>query len=340
MITDRNTKDSIILFLKGVAMGSANKVPGVSGGALAFILGFYEEMIYSFRKVNLKALKLLLNGRFKILFEYLNSSFLLLVMSGSLFSYFTISIVLDYFLRSYETHVWSAFFGMILGSIYYISVNYNNWSLKNVLFVVLGIVLGASLSYLPPAKENSNLWFVFFCGVIGVSGMTIPGLSGSFLLMILGNYVLLLVDSVNVVFDVSTSVLIGNIDVLYDEKNIFYLKIAITFFLGSFFGLVTFSHILGFVLKRWNHIIIALIIGFIIGSLGTVWPWKEKIFAEEDGSLLLDNKGIPIVENYVRFIPDMTTTENWGNVGFILFGIIIVLGVDIYEKKRKANTIK
>lgn len=335
MSTNRNTKDKVVLFLKGLAMGSANKVPGVSGGAVAFVLGFYEEMIYTFRKVNLKALKLLLNGRFKSLFSYLNISFLFLVMGGSLFSYFSVSIVLDYLLANYETHVWSTFFGMILGSIYYIGVNYKYWSLKNTLFVVLGIVMGASLSYLPPATENSNLWFVFFCGVIGVSGMTIPGLSGSFLLMLLGNYVLLLVDSVNVVFEVTTSVFIGNMEVLEDEKNIHYLKIAITFFFGSFFGLVSLSHVLGFVLKKWNHIVTALIIGFITGSLGMVWPWKEKVFVVEAGSLLLDHEGLPIVENYIRFIPDMTVLENWSYVGFILFGITVVLGIYFYEKKQK-----
>ncbi|MEI6864976.1 DUF368 domain-containing protein [Flavicella sp.] len=339
MSTGRSAKDNIILFLKGLAMGSANKVPGVSGGMVAFVLGFYEEMIYTFRKVNLKALKLLLNGRFKSLFEYLNITFLLLVMGGSLFSYFSISIILDYLITNYETHVWSAFFGMILGSIYYIGVNYKYWSIKNTLFVLLGILLGASLSYLPPATENSNLWFVFFCGVIGVSGMTIPGLSGSFLLMLMGNYVLLLVDSVNVVFEVSTSIIVGNMEVLEDERNIQYLKIAVTFFMGSLFGLISLSHILGYVLKKWNHIVIALIIGFISGSLGMVWPWKEKILAKEYGVLLLDSSGLPIVENYVRFIPNMNNFENWSYVGFILIGIAMVIGIGFFERKKKSDTI-
>jgi len=340
MSTVRNTKDKIMLFLKGLAMGSANKVPGVSGGAVAFVLGFYQEMIYTFRKVNLKALKLLFNGRYKSLFKYLNSSFLLLVMGGSLFSYFSISIVLDYFLRNYETQVWSAFFGMIIGSIFYISLNYKSWSLKNALFVIVGIVLGASLSYLPPATENSNLWFVFLCGIIGVSGMTIPGLSGSFLLMLLGNYVLLLVDSVNIVFEVSTSVLIGDFEVLMEERNIRYLKIAGTFFFGSLFGLVTLSHILGYVLKRWNHIVTALIIGFIAGSLGMVWPWKEKIFVNQGGQLLLDQEGMPIVENYIRYLPDMNIWSNWIDLGFIVLGILLVLFVGFFERKRKADTVK
>ena len=338
MSEKRSSKEKLFLFLKGLAMGSANKVPGVSGGAVAFVLGFYEEMIYTFRKVNLKAFKLLIAGRFRSLFQYLNISFLLLVMGGSLFSYFSISIVLDVLLTRYETYVWSTFFGMILGSIYYIGRNYEYWSIKNLSFVLLGIIMGAALSYLPPATENSNLWFVFFCGVVGVSGMTIPGLSGSFILMLMGNYVLLLVDSVNVVFDVTSSVLIGNLEVLDVVRNIKYIKIAVTFFFGSFFGLITLSHILGYVLKRWNHIVTTLIIGFIIGSLGMVWPWKEKVLATENGIVLLDNEGVGIVENYKRFVPDMSTPENWYCVLFIILGILIVLAVDFYERKRKAVT--
>lgn len=337
MSSERNIKDNIVLFVKGLAMGSANKVPGVSGGAVAFVLRFYEELIYTFQKVNIKALKLLLNGRYKSLYAYLNLSFLLIVMGGSLFSYFSVSIVLDYLLTNFETHVWSTFFGMILGSIYYIGVNYKHWSYKNASFVFIGIIIGVSLSYLPPATENSNLWFVFFCGMIGVSGMTIPGLSGSFLLMLMGNYVLLLVDSVNVVFDVTTSILVGDFGVLDIERNIKYLKIATSFFFGSFAGLVTISHVLGYVLKRWNHIVTALIIGFITGSLGMVWPWKEKIYRMESGVFIKDNNQEFIIENYTRFLPDMNLLENWMYCSFILLGILIVLGIDFYEKKRKTD---
>lgn len=335
MSKGRNTKDWALLFLKGLIMGSANKVPGVSGGAVAFVLGFYEEMIYSFKKINTKAFKLFVNGRFKILFEYLNIWFLLLLMGGSLFSYFSVSIALDYLLIHYEIYVWSTFFGMILGSIYYISVTYKHWSLKNGLFVLMGVLIGAGLSYMPPAIENSNLWFVFLCGVIGVSGMTIPGLSGSFLLMLMGNYVLLLVDSVNVVFDVFTSVLLGDLDVLEIERNRHYLKISITFFFGSFFGMITLSHVLGFVLKRWNHIVTASIIGFIVGSLGVVWPWKKKVFKVEENPFAASDSKV-YVENYKRFIPDLLQIETLYNIGFILLGIAIVLSVYFYEKKRKS----
>jgi putative membrane protein len=324
-----------ILFLKGLAMGTANKVPGVSGGAVAFVLGFYEELIYTFQKINGKALKLLLNGRFKTLVDYLNLPFLMLVMGGSLFSYFSVSIVLDYFLRAYELYVWSVFFGMIVGSVFYISKKYNAWTLQNIVVVLLGVAIGLALSLMPPAKENSNLWFVFLCGIIGVSGMTFPGLSGSFLLMLLGNYVLLLVDAVNVVFNVTTNVLVGNFEVLQDPVNRKYIQISLTFFMGSFVGLVSISHLLSYILKRWNHLVNALIIGFITGSLGMVWPWKEKIFVMHNGGVLLDSQNNPVLENYQRFIPELNAVSTWVSIGCIVLGTALVLGIDYYEHKRK-----
>ncbi|WP_139959075.1 DUF368 domain-containing protein [Flavicella sediminum] len=334
MASERTYSDKLLLFLKGLAMGTANKVPGVSGGAVAFVLGFYEELIYTFQKINSKAFKLILGRRYKSLYEYLNLSFLFLVMGGSLFSYFSISILLDFLLTNYEMYVWSTFFGMIIGSVYYIGKKYESWSLNNSFVVLIGALIGCALSFMPPAQENSNLWFVFLCGIIGVSGMTLPGLSGSFLLMLLGNYVLLLVDSVNVVFDVTRNVIMGNFEILSDSFHRKYLKIAITFFMGSFVGLVTISHILGYVLKRWNAIINALIIGFIAGSLGVVWPWKEKIYKTINGIQVLDQQQNPILENYERFLPNLQDTATWSALAFVLLGIAIVLSLDYYEQKR------
>ena len=196
MEKQRSLLDKLYLFIKGLAMGAANKVPGVSGGTVSYVLDFYEELIYSFRKVNFKAFKLLFTGRFKSFYQYINGEFMFLIMGGSIFSYFSVSLVLDYFLRNYELYVWSWFFGMIIGSIYYIGKDYGKWNRVNFMFLIFGVSLGLAISFLTPAKENDNLWFVFLCGIIGVSGMTLPGLSGSFILILLGNYVLLLVDSV------------------------------------------------------------------------------------------------------------------------------------------------
>ncbi|WP_298881059.1 DUF368 domain-containing protein [uncultured Polaribacter sp.] len=335
MHKERSFIDKVYLFLKGLAMGAANKVPGVSGGTVSFVFGFYEELIYSFRKVNLKAFKLLFNGRFKSFYRYINGQFLLLIMGGSIFSYFSISLVLDYFLVNYELYVWSWFFGMIIGSIYYIGKDFGDWNLKNIFSLIIGASVGIGISFLTPATENDNLWFVFLCGIIGVSGMTLPGLSGSFILILLGNYVLLLVDSVNVLFNVITSLLSGNFNVLSDPIKVRYLKIISVFTVGSAFGLVSISHVLGYVLKRWNQIVNAVIIGFITGSLGIVWPWKKAIYLKENNNFLIDKKGNKIIENYERFIPDFSNSETWFALFYIVIGILLILVIDFYGRKKK-----
>ena len=335
MQKERTFLQKLNLFLKGLAMGAANKVPGVSGGTVSFVLGFYEELIYSFRKVNIKAFKLLLNGRFKSLLEYTNAQFLLLIMAGSMFSYFSISLVLDYFLENYELYVWSWFFGMIIGSIYYIGKDFGEWNKRNIISLILGISVGLGVSFLTPARENDNLWFVFICGIIGVSGMTLPGLSGSFILILLGNYVLLLVDSVNVFFNVMVSLLKGDFEVLSNSVNRRYLKIIAVFTAGSAFGMVSISHVLGYVLKRYKSIVTAMIIGFITGSLGIVWPWKNTVYVKEFGVFSIDKKGNKVVENYHRFMPDFSNLETWIAILFVLIGIALILVIDFYGRKKK-----
>ena len=331
----RGFTDKIYLFIKGLAMGAANKVPGVSGGTVSFVLGFYEELIYSFRKINLKAFKMLLSGKFRSFYQYTNGQFLTLIMGGSIFSYFSVSLILDYFLEHYELYVWSWFFGMIIGSIYYIGKDFGEWTRTNFIYLLFGVVLGLAISFLTPATENDNLWFVFICGIIGVSGMTLPGLSGSFILILLGNYVLLLVDSVNVLFNVITSVLSGDFKVLTDPIKIKYLKIIAVFTAGSAFGLISISHLLGYVLNKWNKIVNAIIIGFITGSLGIVWPWKKTIYTVKDGVFMLDKEGNKVVENYQRYIPEMFTQETFFAIFYIFLGIALILMIDFYDKRNK-----
>jgi uncharacterized membrane protein len=206
---------------------------------------------------------------------------------------------------------------------------------KNVLSLIIGASIGLGISFLTPASENDNLWFVFLCGIIGVSGMTLPGLSGSFILILLGNYVLLLVDSVNVLFNVITSLLSGDFKVLSDPIKIRYLKIITVFTVGSAFGLVSISHLLGYVLKRWSQIVNAIIIGFITGSLGIVWPWKKTVYLQEKGSYLIDKKGNNIVENYERFVPDFSSSETLLAVFYIVLGVLLILAIDFYGRKKK-----
>jgi len=334
----RTLSDKFFLFIKGLAMGAANKVPGVSGGVVAFVAGFYEEFIYSFQKVNLKALKLLLNGRFKSFYNYINGRFLSLLLAGMVVSFFSVSKILDYFIQQKELYVWAAFFGMILGSIYYIAKDFEYWNKKIVLFCIIGIAVGASLSYLNPAKENDNLLFVFFCGFISVSGMTLPGLSGSFILILIGNYVLLLVDSVNALYDTFANLIQWNLEPIQSPDRIRLLTILAAFSLGSVVGLVSLSHILSYVLKNYKNRTTAIILGFIIGSLGVVWPWKQNIYKYDlSGQVMLDSTGEKVIANYQRYLPSFTSYETWIAIGFVIFGIAIVLWLEWYGHKTRKN---
>lgn len=317
-------------------MGAANKVPGVSGGVVAFVAGFYEEFIYSLQKFNFKSFKLLLNARFKSFFQYINAKFLGILILGMVVSYFSISKLLDFLIESYELYVWSTFFGMIVGSIYYIGKDFKIRSLRTIVFIIFGVVAGLSISFLKPATENDHLLFVFFCGIISVSGMTLPGLSGSFILILLGNYVLLLVDSVNALYDTLADIVKLDFSFTQDPKRTRLLQVLGSFTAGSFFGLITLSHLLNYVLKYYKKITFSIIIGFITGSLGVVWPWKEKIFKTDQlGNTILDTSGNPILDNYSRFWPELTQLSTWVGFSFIILGILIVLGLAWYGNRKK-----
>lgn len=336
MNKERSLQDKLFLVIKGLAMGAANKVPGVSGGIVAFVAGFYEEFIYALKKINLKAFKLLIGGRYKSFYRYINGPFLSLLFLGMIISYFSVSKLLDYFIEKKEIWVWAGFFGMIIGSIYYISKDFNHWNRKTITSLILGAVLGISISFLNPAKENTNLLFIYVCGIISVSGMTLPGLSGSFILILLGNYVLLLVDSVNALYDTVAEIIQGDFSFVDNEARLDTLLILAVFTAGSVTGLVTFSHLLSYVLKYYKNITTALIIGFISGSLGVVWPWKKAMYlTDENSQFILDSNGKKIIQNYERFIPDMSSIDNWFTTGFIIFGIFIVLALDWYGKRTR-----
>ena len=337
MQSTRTFSDKFFLVIKGLAMGAANKVPGVSGGVVAFVAGFYEEFIYSLRHVNKNAFKLLIGGRFQSFYRYINGKFLSLLFLGMIVSYFSVSKILDFFLSHSELFVWSLFFGLILGSIYYINKDFKDWNYRSIISLSIGIILGVGISFLNPAKENDNLFFVFFCGIISVSGMTLPGFSGSFILILLGNYVLLLVDSVNSLYDTFAELIIGDFSFINNAPRIRLLKVLAVFTLGSITGLVTFSHLLSYVLKKYRSITMASIIGFIIGSLGVVWPWKRTLYKSGDfDQFLYDSTGKKIVLNYERYLPELNK-ETLTACLFIIIGIIIVLALERYGQKTKTN---
>ncbi len=321
-MNQRGLYDNILLVIKGLAMGIANKVPGVSGGIVAIVTGFYPEFLYSLKRLNFKALYMLLTGRFKSFYQYTNASFLLLIALGILVSYFTVSRILDVALLHYEQHVKGLFFGMVVMSVILLIRDFGKWDLKYALYSLIGLAIGLSLTFLEPAPENRNLLFVFFCGLISIIGMTLPGLSGSFLLILLGNYALLLVDAVNAVLEFSVKLFQdpSAYAALSQEYNEL-LTILIVFVGGSVVGLVSISNLLHYIIVRFERKLNALIIGFIIGSLSILWPWSDFRLLTNDAFI------------------NSTMVRSGFNQFFSLFwsgvGLFVVFIIDNYDRKRQ-----
>tara|TARA_Y100001970_G_scaffold289296_1_gene419199 strand:- start:10779 stop:11801 length:1023 start_codon:yes stop_codon:yes gene_type:complete len=330
-----HTQNMLVLFLKGIAMGAANKIPGVSGGFIAFILGFYEKLIHSLKNINYNAFSKLFKEGIKSFSDYINGSFLIFIFLGVVFSYFSVSLLLDYLLDNYETELFGVFFGLILGSLLIIANDEKEFNYKTIIALSVGFSLGLAISFLKILPENDNLLFVFFCGIISVSGMTIPGLSGSFLLIILGNYSLLLVDAVNSIYYTVKDIIQLNFDFLNDTERIHLLKIILVFTLGSVTGLVLFSNLLSYLLNKHKQITNFLIIGFITGSLRTIWPWKTKFFDTlENGEKIYNSAGNPIIKDYEFFIPNFNLIGTWLVLLFIFLGILLVVFLGKYGEKK------
>lgn len=333
----RTLIEVFFLILKGIMMGAANKVPGVSGGIVALVGGFYEELIFSFQRLNFVAVKLFLTGRLKVFWYYTNASFLCTLFGGVVISYFSISLFLDYALRKNETVVMGGFLGMILASLYFIIKQVPHWNKNLIVFLIIGFFMGLSISLAKPISENDKLLFVFFCGIISVSGMTIPGLSGSFLLLILGNYNLLLVDAVNALFEFLSATLVLDFSLLDDPVNSRLLLIIMVFAGGSLMGLILFSNIIKLVLEKHPNFTLVSIIGFILGTLRLLYPWKEKQYLyDKKGELITNSVGTPELLNYHYFIPDFTEFNTYIVILTFILGIILLILLNYYDKKRKS----
>ena len=294
------------LFLKGIAMGVANVIPGVSGGTIALITGIYEELIDSLKSFDKKALKYILSFRINEFIDYTNLYFIIAVFGGSIFSVFSIANLFKFLFSNYPLQIWSFFFGLIIASIFFVGKRINKWDKSSVIALVLGIIIALSFTNISPANENDNLFFVFFCGIIGISGMMLPGLSGSFILILLGNYELLLVKAVA-------------------DLNIIILSV---FFLGSLFGLLSFSHLLSWLLKKYKDQTLATLTGFIAGSLAIIWPWKEV-----KESIRIGDKE-KIIDYQILF-PQELNQENIIAIILIMIGIIIVYAIEKFSFIKK-----
>ena len=250
----RRLLDYAVISLKGVAMGAADAVPGVSGGTIAFISGIYEELIKTISGVNLSLFKTLKKEGFSAFWTQLNGNFIVALLSGIIISYVSFMRLAKYLIENHPILIWSFFFGLIVASIFFVGKQINKWNAGVVVSIILGALAAYYITTLPTMADNNSSLFLFFAGALAICAMILPGISGSFILVILGAY-----------------------KTLSDALHDFDVKKIAIFTFGAIVGLLSFSHILKWLFKHYHNITLALLTGFIFGSLNKIWPWKEVI---------------------------------------------------------------
>lgn len=263
----------ILTAVKGACMGAADVIPGVSGGTIAFIMGIYDKFVASLAAINAEAVKLFFTGRFKEFWRHINGGFLLSLVVGIGISVISIATVMQTLLSDFPIQTWAFFFGLIVASSIFILRGISGWGLREILFLIGGVVLGVTICTLSPTQTPDALWFIFLSGAIAICAMILPGISGSFILLILGKY----------------QYILGAVSDLVAGQNVVgNLLIIGVFAIGAVVGILSFSKLLHWLLSRWRKQVLIILAGFIIGSLVKIWPWSnpEAIAqAELTGSL-------------------------------------------------------
>ncbi len=311
---ERTIKDYIVIALKGIAMGAADVVPGVSGGTIAFVAGIYEELIDSIKSINLDAIKQIFKG-LKPFWQQINGSFLLALGTGILFSIFTLAGVLDNLLNKHPVLIWSFFFGLIIASAIFVSKKISKWEIKTLAGLIFGVIIAFFITSVSPAETSEAAWFIFVSGAIAICAMILPGISGSFILLLL-----------------------GKLQFMYHAISVLDIVSISIFALGAIVGLLSFSNVLSWLLKKYHDLTIAILSGFMIGSLNKVWPWKVSNFTDRHGDIkpLVQENVLP--QNYTEL------TGNDSNLLFAVFlavvGFVIILLFEKFgEKKNEQQTL-
>ncbi|MBN2401566.1 MAG: DUF368 domain-containing protein [Spirochaetes bacterium] len=301
----------LVLIAKGMGMGAANVIPGVSGGTIALITGIFQRLIDSLKSFNFTAFKLVLKGRWKTFTKYTDLYFLLAVFFGTAISIFSLARLLRFLFDYYPIYIWSFFFGLILASVFFVSRTIGHWRIAVVITFIAGAGIASAISLLSPATQNDSFFYLVICGVVGVCSMILPGLSGSFVLILMGNYELIFIDAVNTL----------------------NLRVLLPVALGAGVGLVAFSHLLSWIFHKFRNQTLAVLTGFITGSLLTLWPWKKAIFRLDAGGIPVIRNGKKLVEGYSFYLPDPDAQLIWAIV-FMAVGILTILVTEKLAEKK------
>jgi putative membrane protein len=311
----RKLIDYILLVFKGIAMGIADVIPGVSGGTIALITGIYEELVDSIKSIGSKSLLLLFkkNGISQF-FQSINAKFIFSVVLGIIISFLTLSRLMQYLLNFYPIFVWSFFFGLIMASIWFVGKTVKKWNLPVYISFVVGIIIGFWITIISPTETTNELWFIFLSGSIAICAMILPGISGSFILLLLGKYAYMM-----------------------GALSSFNLPIIIVFLAGAVIGILLFSNVLSWLLHHFHNITISVLAGFMLGSLNKVWPWKISVqtFIDQNGIVkpLIEKNVLPETFKYTNGLEPYTL---WA-ILFALLGVIVIVLLERITIKKESD---
>lgn len=307
----RRLSDFGVLVLKGMGMGAADVVPGVSGGTIAFITGIYEELVHSIKNINFRTISTLWKEGLPAFWKAVNGSFLLSVVGGIMISVLTLARILEYLLVNHPILIWSFFFGLVIGSAIFVARSIEKWNTWTVISGVAGIAIAWIITSFTPAETSEAYWFIFLSGALAICAMILPGISGSFILLLLGKYQFILAA--------------------LNEGKISILAVLLT---GALTGIIAFSHLLSWLLEKFHHLTIAMLAGFMIGSLNKIWPWKITVetYIDSHGEIqpLLQDNVLP-----ARFITETGTDPQllWA-VLLALAGFLLIFMFEGVSKKQ------
>ncbi len=300
-------KEYVIYLLKGIAVGIANIIPGVSGGTIALITGIFERLINAIKAFDLKATKLLFTGKWKAFAEKTDFYFLLTLFAGVALAIILLAKVFDFLFKNYPIYIWSYFFGLVLASIYFVGKTIEKWKFNVIVSLFLGTAIALFISFINPATQNDNFWYLFLCGIVAICSMILPGLSGSFVLILMGNYQLVAIEAIN------------NRD----------LSILIPVALGAIIGLMAFSHVLSWVLKSYKNQTLAMLTGFILGSLIVLWPWKTFVYLKNSSGELVLKHGEKVIASYKSILPPNWSLQTWMALLIMIMGLASIVLLEI-----------
>lgn len=329
-VKPRTFSQRLLLTAKGLAMGAADVVPGVSGGTIAFITGIYEELLTSIANININALKTLRRDGLVAFWKEINGSFFLFLLAGIAISIISLAHLIQFLLNDYPIPTWGFFFGLILASVGIVYKHIRNprhW--PNWVAMLIGAIVAYLITMATPAQGTDNLWYIFFSGSIAIVAMILPGISGSFILLLLGVYLTVM----ETISSFTGALRETNTEILLSSGIL-----LVVFLMGCVVGLLTFSRLLKWMFERAHDITIAVLTGFLIGSLNKVWPWKEVLesFVKYPGTE--KEKVVPLVE---RNVWPGTYTEITGDsnqlipaIIALLFGFAVVVILNLFSPKK------